>query len=1100
MSIDNDAIFSATGANAVTDLPETTDELQYPVGEVRWFKDSTHNDPNLPPDGTEVRASELNAISGNLREVVNHAVDDLGAPITRQNSNMTMLTDAVTAIAADQVLQNISEGPGVSISPTGEIGLTLGTGGLADTNIVDRRGSRVMLHDGTSLQQTSPFDLVNSIYTAGANTTLQRNDMTGTVAINADLSGAVPISRTITTSGIASGGGDLSSNISISVPASSVAEIDAGISNSSAVTPALLAYRVGPLASSIGGKVDRAGDTMTGPLTVPDLRIGAMMFSNDLDTGITRPAADQIGFSAGGVLAARMRDSGIQLVDGNSTIPALGFISEPGLGIYRSANNTLGIGANLTSLMTFSPALVQTDILFRSNNAVHLADGTAALPALAFTNDPNTGFYSAGADQIGFSTGGAQRFLLGSSGATLATDLMVSRAQAGGSVVSETINSSTANNSSARVRWSTGVGNAVVSATLTNGSGVPYFLIGSGSGVSGITHDFASHAWRSLTGTSWMSLNSNGDLVLSRQNDGAAVIGQIINTSTANSSSAMLRLTTGLANSQVHLALSNSTGTPHLIFNSGTAVPGFYRDFETHVWRSRGGTERMRLENTGLTLAGPITLPGAPSSDLHAATKKYVDDLVTGGVTPASSIAFSPAGNISSTNMQSAIEELDSEKAPLTGTGTSGTWPIGVTGNAATATTLATARTIAGVSFNGSANIAIPFGNLTSKPTTLAGYGITDAVPIISGSGAIGTSSPNKSSVARTLTLNDATAANFVAYELTTADVIRGRILGSSTGMWVESITPVPLYLRYNQSERVTIGASTVDFAVPPAFASAPTAGSHLANKTYVDSVAGGGGGPLVGTPLNEQAFAASGTWTKPAVNGSWAFIEIWGAGQGGGRDNPGNNRLGGEGGQYVSFWCPFVAMPSSISAVVGAGGTGQNFNQQGSAGNPGGDSIFFGVTAAGGFIRHDGGSNYLKNQSNVPQLVMFAVDCTPRGAANDSALGVNVGARTRGAGGAIYEMGSSVIKDSGMIAYNNASSYQGPVNTVYSGGSGGTYNSGNAHIPHSTSTYGGSGGAAGATNGVAGSNGAQPGGGGGAGANANGGTGGAGYIRVRVY
>lgn len=50
-----------------------------------------------------------------------------------------------------------------------------------------------------------------------------------------------------------------------------------------------------------------------------------------------------------------------------------------------------------------------------------------------------------------------------------------------------------------------------------------------------------------------------------------------------------------------------------------------------------------------------------------------------------------------------------------------------LTGNADTATKLQTARTIAGVSFDGTANIAIPFANLSSKPTTLAGYGITDA-------------------------------------------------------------------------------------------------------------------------------------------------------------------------------------------------------------------------------------------------------------------------------------------------------------------------------------------------------------------------------------
>ena len=50
--------------------------------------------------------------------------------------------------------------------------------------------------------------------------------------------------------------------------------------------------------------------------------------------------------------------------------------------------------------------------------------------------------------------------------------------------------------------------------------------------------------------------------------------------------------------------------------------------------------------------------------------------------------------------------------------------------NVASATKLQTARNIAGVAFNGTADIAIPFANLSSKPTTLSGYGITDAAPI----------------------------------------------------------------------------------------------------------------------------------------------------------------------------------------------------------------------------------------------------------------------------------------------------------------------------------------------------------------------------------
>ena len=40
-----------------------------------------------------------------------------------------------------------------------------------------------------------------------------------------------------------------------------------------------------------------------------------------------------------------------------------------------------------------------------------------------------------------------------------------------------------------------------------------------------------------------------------------------------------------------------------------------------------------------------------------------------------------------------------------------------LSGNASTATSLATARTIAGTSFNGSSNIDISYNNLTNKPT-----------------------------------------------------------------------------------------------------------------------------------------------------------------------------------------------------------------------------------------------------------------------------------------------------------------------------------------------------------------------------------------------
>lgn len=51
--------------------------------------------------------------------------------------------------------------------------------------------------------------------------------------------------------------------------------------------------------------------------------------------------------------------------------------------------------------------------------------------------------------------------------------------------------------------------------------------------------------------------------------------------------------------------------------------------------------------------------------------------------------------------------EIANDAPAKDGTGATGTWAIGITGNAGTATTLATARNINGVSFNGSANITV---------------------------------------------------------------------------------------------------------------------------------------------------------------------------------------------------------------------------------------------------------------------------------------------------------------------------------------------------------------------------------------------------------
>jgi len=68
----------------------------------------------------------------------------------------------------------------------------------------------------------------------------------------------------------------------------------------------------------------------------------------------------------------------------------------------------------------------------------------------------------------------------------------------------------------------------------------------------------------------------------------------------------------------------------------------------------------------GVTIGRPLTLAYAPTVDMHAATKKYVDDNAGGGGA-ASDIAFTPVTGVSSATVQAAIEELNAEKVAKAG-------------------------------------------------------------------------------------------------------------------------------------------------------------------------------------------------------------------------------------------------------------------------------------------------------------------------------------------------------------------------------------------------------------------------------------------------
>lgn len=94
--------------------------------------------------------------------------------------------------------------------------------------------------------------------------------------IAAALAAKVPTSRNITASGLATGGGNMSADRTITVPGASQAEAEAGVNNTTAMTPLRTAQAIAALApGGVGGSIDTAHGLWVDPVNGDDGNSGA---------------------------------------------------------------------------------------------------------------------------------------------------------------------------------------------------------------------------------------------------------------------------------------------------------------------------------------------------------------------------------------------------------------------------------------------------------------------------------------------------------------------------------------------------------------------------------------------------------------------------------------------------------------------------------------------------------------------------------------------------------------------------------------------------------------------------------------------------------
>ena len=195
---------------------------------------------------------------------------------------------------------------------------------------------------------------------------------------------------------------------------------------------------------------------------------------------------------------------------------------------------------------------------------------------------------------------------------------------------------------------------------------------------------------------------------------------------------------TGTKTFNAHINTGNITPLATASHNIGTSSLMYEKAYIRRIDTQSGynlrfnvaGSEYMTINTSGNVGIG-TTSPAYKldvSGDVRA-TGTFRGSL-TGNASSASAVSTSAENTGTTSRYILFANSASGNQALKTDSGlkyvpTTNTITATLAGNASSATKLQTARTIAGVSFDGSENIDIPFANLASKPTTLAGYGIT---------------------------------------------------------------------------------------------------------------------------------------------------------------------------------------------------------------------------------------------------------------------------------------------------------------------------------------------------------------------------------------
>jgi len=172
----------------------------------------------------------------------------------------------------------------------------------------------------------------------------------------------------------------------------------------------------GATTSAVTGFYGRTGNavlTSADDITVQNITGVAATFTGNVSIAGTLTYEDVTNIDSVGLITAR---SGAIINTGTATTALVVNGDARITGILTVGTSSVTIDGNNNQIKVGTGVTITTSGIVATVGVTTVAAGSASAPSISFTNDPNTGLYSPGADQLALATGGSGRLFVDANG------------------------------------------------------------------------------------------------------------------------------------------------------------------------------------------------------------------------------------------------------------------------------------------------------------------------------------------------------------------------------------------------------------------------------------------------------------------------------------------------------------------------------------------------------------------------------------------------------------------------------------------------------------------------------------------------------------